>query len=52
MIIRKSVWVELAPEVAFELFCEDIGDWWPRGFAEASKLTMDRQIGGRFRAPH
>jgi uncharacterized protein YndB with AHSA1/START domain len=47
MIIRKSVWVELAPEAAFELFCEDIGDWWPRGFAEASKLAMDRQIGGR-----
>src|SRR5262245_29289665 len=46
-MIRKSIWLELTPESAFKLFCEDIGEWWPRGFAEGSKLALDRRIGGR-----
>jgi uncharacterized protein YndB with AHSA1/START domain len=47
MIIRKSIWLELDPEAAFSRFCEDIGEWWPRGFAEGSRLSLDRRIGGR-----
>jgi len=47
MMIRKSLWLELAPDAAFRLFCEDIGEWWPRGFAEGSKLVLAGRVGGR-----
>jgi uncharacterized protein YndB with AHSA1/START domain len=47
MTIRKSIWLERTPETSFKVFCEDIGEWWPRGFAEGSKLFLDRRVGGR-----
>jgi len=47
MTIRKSIWLGRAPETSFKLFCDDIGEWWPRGFAEGSKLFLDRRVGGR-----
>jgi uncharacterized protein YndB with AHSA1/START domain len=48
MTIRKSIWVERSTEASFKLFCEDIAEWWRRGFAEGSKLLLDRRVGGRF----
>lgn len=47
MTIRKSIWLERFPEKCFKVFCEDISEWWPRGFAEDSKLFLDRRVGGR-----
>jgi glutathione S-transferase len=47
MTIRRSIWLKRSPETSFKVFCEDIGDWWPRGFAEGSRLFLDRQVGGR-----
>lgn len=47
MTIRKSIWLARPPETSFKVFCEGIGEWWPRGFTEGSKLVLDRQVGGR-----
>ena len=47
MTIRKSIWLERTPEISFKVFSEDISEWWPRGFADGSKLFLDRRVGGR-----
>jgi uncharacterized protein YndB with AHSA1/START domain len=52
MTIRKSIRVERAPEIAFRVFCEAIGEWWPKGPSFNGKVLADmvieRRIGGRF----
>ena len=49
MNIRKSIKVERAPEIAFRVFTEEIGAWWPGGFSgPGSRLSMETKIGGRF----
>jgi uncharacterized protein YndB with AHSA1/START domain len=47
MTIRKSIWLRRPPETSFRVFCEDISAWWPRGFADGSKLFLDRWVDGR-----
>jgi uncharacterized protein YndB with AHSA1/START domain len=47
MTIRKSIWLGRPPETSFRVFCEDVSEWWPRGFADGSKLFLDRCVGGR-----
>jgi uncharacterized protein YndB with AHSA1/START domain len=51
MVIRKSVLVARSPEVAFRIFCEAIGQWWPKGASfkgERIELIIEGHIGGRF----
>ena len=48
MTIRKSIWLGRPPEFSFRVFCEDISNWWPRGFVDGSKLFLDCRVGGRF----
>jgi uncharacterized protein YndB with AHSA1/START domain len=48
MTIRKSIWLQRSPEISFRVFCEDISEWWPQGFADGSKLFLERRLGGRF----
>jgi len=49
MTIRKSITVVRPPAVAFRVFCEEIGVWWPEGFSgPGSKLTLEGRVGGRF----
>jgi uncharacterized protein YndB with AHSA1/START domain len=51
MTIRKSIKVERSPEVAFKVFCEEIGEWWPKGPSFKGDLTdviIEGRIGGRF----
>jgi len=54
MIIRKSIKVGQPPPIAFRVFCEDIGQWWPlkQGFsfggARAKEIFIEGRIGGRF----
>lgn len=47
MTIRKSIWLRRPLETSFRVFCEEISAWWPRGFADDSKLFLDRWVGGR-----
>lgn len=49
MTIRKSIKVERAPEFAFKVFCEEIGEWWPGGFGgKDTRLHLETRVGGRF----
>src|SRR5262245_31037291 len=52
MTIRKSIKVERSPETAFTAFCEEIGQWWPKGPSFGGKdlagLCIEGQVGGRF----
>jgi len=48
MTIRKSIRVERSPEISFRAFCEEMGAWWPRGFTDGSKVSMENRLGGRF----
>ena len=49
MTIRKSIWVERSPEIAFRVFCHDISEWWPGGFSgKDSKVFLEGEVGGRF----
>jgi uncharacterized protein YndB with AHSA1/START domain len=49
MTIRKSIRVGRPPKVAFKVFCEEIGEWWPGGFAgKDSRLSLECKVGGRF----
>jgi uncharacterized protein YndB with AHSA1/START domain len=49
MTVRKSIRVERSPEIAFRVFTEEIGAWWPGGFSgEGSRLSMETRVGGRF----
>ena len=54
MTIRKSISVARPPEVAFRVFTEEIGKWWPlkEGFSfgreRAHDIIIERRVGGRF----
>jgi uncharacterized protein YndB with AHSA1/START domain len=52
MTIRKSIKVERPPEIAFTVFCEEIGQWWPKGPSFGGKRLTDMfiegRVGGRF----
>jgi uncharacterized protein YndB with AHSA1/START domain len=52
MTIRKSIRIERPAEVAFKLFCERIGQWWPKGPSFGGKVATDMiiegRVGGRF----
>jgi uncharacterized protein YndB with AHSA1/START domain len=52
MTIRKSIRVECPPQIAFRIFCETIGEWWPKGSSFNGKVLIDMiiegRIGGRF----
>ena len=48
MTIRKSIWVERGREIAFHVFCTEIGAWWPGGFGgDDIIMTLETRIGGR-----
>ena len=54
MMIRKSINVARAPEIAFRVFTEEIGKWWPlkEGFSfgrdRAKDIFIEGRVGGRF----
>ena len=52
MTIRKSIRIERPAEIAFKLFCEQIGRWWPKGPSFGNKVATDMviegRVGGRF----
>ena len=52
MTIRKSIKVERLPETAFKVFCEEIGQWWPKGPSFGGKdladMRIEGRVGGRF----
>ncbi len=52
MTIRKSIKVERSPEISFRVFCEEIGQWWPKGPSFGGKqladLRIEGRVGGRF----
>ena len=52
MTIRKTIKVERSPEISFRLFCEEIGNWWPKGPSfggkELADMFIEGRIGGRF----
>jgi uncharacterized protein YndB with AHSA1/START domain len=52
MTIRKSIRVERPPPIAFRVFCEAIGEWWPKGPSFNGKvligMIIESRIGGRF----
>lgn len=54
MTIRKSIKVEQPPAIAFRVFCQEIGRWWPlkQGFSfgreRAKEIFIEARIGGRF----
>ena len=52
MTIRKSIRVERPPAIAFIAFCEEIGQWWPKGRSfngkDRADMCIEGRIGGRF----
>jgi len=52
MTIRKSIKVERSPDTSFKVFCEEIGQWWPKGPSFGGKpladMVIERRVGGRF----
>jgi len=52
MTIKKSIRVERTPEISFRIFCDSIGQWWPKGPSFNGKvladMVMEGRIGGRF----
>lgn len=51
MTIRKSIRVERPLQVAFRIFCKEIGEWWPKGASfkgNVSDRMIEGRIGGRF----
>jgi uncharacterized protein YndB with AHSA1/START domain len=52
MTIRKSLRVERPPEICFRVFCEAIGEWWPKGPSfngkVLSNMILEKRVGGRF----
>ena len=50
--VRRSVHVDVAPEVAFRVFTERFGDWWPVAShsayaADAAAAVLEPRPGGR-----
>jgi uncharacterized protein YndB with AHSA1/START domain len=56
MTISKSIKVERPPQIAFRVFCEEIGQWWPKGPSFNGKRLIDMiiegRVGGRFYEIH
>ena len=52
MTIRKTIHVQRPTEIAFKLFCEQIGQWWPKGPSFGDKhaigMVIEGRVGGRF----
>ena len=54
MTIRKSIRVARPPAASFQVFCDEIGRWWPIaegksfGGKLATNLTLEGRVGGRF----
>ena len=52
MTIRKLIKVERSPATAFKVFCEEIGQWWPKGPSFGGKdladMRIEGRVGGRF----
>lgn len=54
MTIKKSIKIERPPEIAFKVFAEEIGAWWPLhdGFSfggpKAKQIRIEGRVGGRF----
>jgi hypothetical protein len=54
MTIRKSINIQQPPVIAFRVFCQEIGQWWPlkRGFSfggeRAAEIFIEERTGGRF----
>lgn len=52
MIVHKSVMVTRPADVAFKIFVEEIGQWWPLDkfsfLGEGTVITMEPRKGGRF----
>ncbi len=52
MTIHKSIRVERPPATAFKAFCEEIGQWWPKGPSfngkDLADMCIEGRIGGRF----
>ena len=51
MTIRKSIRVQRPPEIAFTIFCEGIGEWWPKGASFKGNridIIIEGRVGGRF----
>jgi uncharacterized protein YndB with AHSA1/START domain len=52
MTIRKSIRIDRPVETAFRVFCEEIGQWWPKRPSFGDKVTRDTfleaRVGGRF----
>jgi uncharacterized protein YndB with AHSA1/START domain len=51
MIIHKTITVARPPDVAFKIFVEEIGQWWPNEkymfLGAESKATIETRVGGR-----
>jgi uncharacterized protein YndB with AHSA1/START domain len=48
MTIRKWIRVERSREIAFRVFCAEIGAWWPGGFGgDDIIMTLETRVGGR-----
>jgi uncharacterized protein YndB with AHSA1/START domain len=53
MTIHKVITVARPPEVAFKVFCDEIGRWWPtrQGYAfngdRAVSMIIEGRVGGR-----
>ncbi len=53
MTIRKAISVARPPEIAFRVFTEEIGKWWPlkEGFSfgreRAKEMFIEGRVGGR-----
>jgi uncharacterized protein YndB with AHSA1/START domain len=53
MTIHKAITVARPPEVAFKVFCDEIGRWWPikQGYAfngdRAVGMIIEGRVGGR-----
>ena len=52
MIVHKSITVARPVDVAFKIFVEEIGQWWPLDkfsfLGEGSVITIEPRAGGRF----
>lgn len=53
MLVRRSIVVSAAPEVAFRVFTEGIDGWWPAqthsvGREQVAEVVFEPRVGGRF----
>jgi uncharacterized protein YndB with AHSA1/START domain len=53
MVVERSILVMAPPEVAFRVFTEGIGGWWPAethsvGEEKVEEVVLEPRVGGRF----